>query len=49
MIYPKKLKPGSHVRIIAPSRSFKIISNDTRDIAKERFAKMGISVSYSKH
>ena len=49
MIYPKKLKPGSHVRIIAPSRSFKIIANDTRDIAKERFAKMGISVSYSKH
>lgn len=49
MIYPTKLKLGSHVRIIAPSRSFKIISDDTREIAKKRFADMGITVSYSKH
>lgn len=49
MIYPNKLKPGSHIRVIAPSRSFKIISEETREIAKERFADMGISVSYSKH
>lgn len=49
MIYPKKLKPGAHIRIIAPSRSFKIISEETREIAKKRFADMGISVSYSKH
>lgn len=49
MIYPNKLKPGSHIRVIAPSRSFKIISEETREIAKKRFADMGISVSYSKH
>ena len=49
MIYPKKLKPGTHIRIIAPSRSFKIISEETREIAKKRFADMKISVSYSKH
>lgn len=49
MIYPKKLKSGSHIRVIAPSRSFKIISKETREIAKKRFADMGISVSYSKH
>ena len=49
MIYPKKLKVGSHIRVIAPSRSFKIISEETREIAKKRFAEMGITVSYSKH
>ena len=49
MIYPNKLKPGSHIRVIAPSRSFKIISEETREIAKKRFADMEISVSYSKH
>lgn len=49
MIYPKKLKAGSHIRVIAPSRSFKIISEETREIAKKRFAEMGITVSYSKH
>lgn len=49
MIYPKKLKRGSHIRVIAPSRSFKIISEETRKIALNRFAEMEISVSYSKH
>ncbi|MBR1605735.1 MAG: LD-carboxypeptidase [Alphaproteobacteria bacterium] len=49
MLYPSKLKQGSHIRVIAPSRSFKIISDETREIAKKRFADMGITVSYSKH
>ena len=49
MIYPSKLSLGSHIRIIAPSRSFKIISEETRSIAKKRFEDMKITVSYSKH
>ena len=49
MIFPPKLKQGSHIRVIAPSRSFKIISEETREIAKKRFADMGVSVSYSTH
>lgn len=49
MIYPNKLKAGAHIRVIAPSRSFKIISEETREIAKKRFADMGISISYSRH
>ena len=49
MIYPQKLREGSHIRVIAPSRSFKIISEETREIAKRRFAEMGITVTYSKH
>ena len=49
MIFPHKLKKGSHIRVIAPSRSFKIISESTRAIAKERFEKIGITISYGAH
>lgn len=49
MIIAPKLKKGSHIRVIAPSRSFKIISQDCRDIATNRFKEMGISVSYSRN
>ena len=45
----KKLHSGSHIRVIAPSRSMKIISEDCRQIAKERLAELGLSVSYGKH
>ncbi|MDD4556716.1 MAG: LD-carboxypeptidase [Alphaproteobacteria bacterium] len=48
-VFPKKLKKGSHIRVIAPSRSFKLISEETREIALQRFAEMGITVSYSKN
>ncbi len=44
-IVPEKLKPGSHVRVIAPSRSLGIISEDCRRIARARFAEMGLTVS----
>lgn len=49
MTIAPKLKKGSHIRVIAPSRSLKIISEDCRNIAKNRFAELGISVSYSKN
>ena len=48
-VFPKKLKAGSHVRVIAPSRTFKIISEETRKTALARFEEMGIKVTYSKH
>ena len=34
IIVPEKLKSGSHVRVIAPSRSLGIISEDCRRIAE---------------
>lgn len=49
MIYPKKLTKGSHIRVIAPARSFSIISEECRQIAKNRFEELGITVSYSKN
>lgn len=48
-IFPKKIGVGSHVRVIAPSRTFKIISEETREIAIKRFAELGMKVSYSKN
>ena len=49
IIVPEKLKSGSHVRVIAPSRSLGIISEDCRRIARARFAEMGLTVSFGKN
>lgn len=46
---PKKLQPGDHIRVIAPSRSLKLLSKETMDIANERLAKKGFTVSFGKH
>lgn len=48
-IYPKKLKTGDQVRIIAPSQSFSIISSDVRKIAKDRFEQLGLVVTFGEH
>lgn len=49
MIYPKKLQPGAHIRVIAPSRSFSIISQDCREIAQKRLEELGFTVSFSQN
>ena len=46
---PAKLHSGSHIRVIAPSRSMALIKDDCRKIAKERLAKLGLTVSYGKN
>lgn len=46
---PAKLHSGSHVRVIAPSRSMALIKEDCRKIANERLAKLGLKVSYGKN
>lgn len=48
-IYPKKLKKGDEVRIIAPSRSIKILSKEIKSIANERFVDLGLKLSFGKH
>jgi muramoyltetrapeptide carboxypeptidase LdcA involved in peptidoglycan recycling len=47
-IYPEKIKKGDEVRIIAPSRSLAIISEESRKIANGRFEKLGLKVSFGK-
>lgn len=46
---PEKLKKGDEIRIVAPSRSLKLIGADTRQIAEERFAQMGLKLSFGKN
>jgi len=48
-IYPKKLKIGDEVRIIAPSRSIKILNEEIRDIASKRFLDLKLRISFGKH
>ena len=46
-IVPAKLQKGDEVRIIAPATGLKIIGQDCREIAKERFEAMGLKVSFA--
>jgi len=48
-IIPNRLQSGDEIRIIAPARGIKIIGNDTREIARQRFEKMGYKVSCGKN
>ena len=48
-IYPEKLKIGDEVRIIAPSRSIKILSEEIKRIADKRFLDLGLKLSFGKH
>jgi muramoyltetrapeptide carboxypeptidase LdcA involved in peptidoglycan recycling len=49
MAIPPKLRPGSHVRVIAPSRSLAIIGAQTRAEAGRRLAALGLRVSFGEH
>lgn len=48
-IYPTKLKSGDEVRIVAPSRSLAIISEESRKIANKRFSDLGLKLSFGKN
>jgi muramoyltetrapeptide carboxypeptidase len=48
-IYPESLTFSSEVRVIAPSRSLAIISQDNRSVANGRFKDLGIRISYASH
>lgn len=48
-IYPVKLVAGDEVRIIAPSCSLALISNEIREIANNRFIELGLKLSFGKH
>lgn len=48
-IYPKKLKPGDEIRVIAPSRSISLLSEETKNIANKRFIDLGLKLTFGKH
>lgn len=49
VIIPKRLVRGSHIRVIAPSKSGSVLSNDTVNRAIERLENEGFRVSFSAH
>ncbi len=49
MIIPQKLKAGDEVRVIAPARSLAIISPETRKIAEEKLAALGLQITFGRH
>lgn len=46
-IIPDTLKTGDEICVIAPSRGLKIIGQDTRQFAFERFTQMGLKVKFA--
>lgn len=44
-----KLTAGDTVRVVAPSFSLKIISEDVRAIANQRFTEMGLTLEFAEH
>ncbi len=47
-IFPQKLSRGDEIRVVAPSRSFKIIAQDQIQIAIQRFEELGLNVTFAK-
>ncbi len=46
---PPKLKPGDHLRVVSPSTSLAVIPPEQRSLAVERFAGLGLTISFSEH
>ena len=46
-LIPARLQKGDEIRIIAPATGLKIIGQDCRQIAKERFEALGLKVSFA--
>jgi len=48
-IYPKKLKVGDTIAVIAPALSYGIVSAENRTIARNRLEKLGFKIKFGKH
>src|SRR3989338_3615625 len=48
-IYPKKLKKGDQVMVIAPSYSHFKFTKKLEKLAKKRFTSLGLEIVYGKH
>ncbi|MFH1392519.1 MAG: LD-carboxypeptidase, partial [bacterium] len=49
VVVPKKIKKGTHIRVIAPARSLKLLSNKIKNAAVKRLEKFGFKLSFGKH
>ncbi len=49
MLIPKKIQAGNHIRVVSPSKSFSILSEETVNIALRRLSDIGFTTSISKN
>lgn len=49
LMIPTKLKKGDEIRVISPSCSLSIVSNENRNLAIKRLTDMGFQVTFSKY
>jgi muramoyltetrapeptide carboxypeptidase LdcA involved in peptidoglycan recycling len=49
IIKPKKIEKGAHIRVIAPVRSLKLLSDDSKKEAITQLEKIGFKLSFGKH
>lgn len=49
LIVPEKLKQGDEVRVIAPSRSMKILNKDVIETATKKLEELGLVVTFGKN
>jgi len=49
VIRPIKLKPGGHIRVIAPVRSLKLLSESSKQEAINRLERAGFKISFAKN
>lgn len=48
-VFPAKLRPGAHVRVVAPSTSRSAVPTPWRAIAEQRTADLGLTLSFGAH
>lgn len=48
-IFPRKLKTGDEIRVVAPSHTLGIISQNVRAIANQRLSDLELRVTFGKH
>ena len=48
-LIPPRLRPDSHLRMVAPARSLAMIGDDTRSVADRRLDSIGLKVSFGQH
>ena len=48
-MFPEKLSPGDEIRVIAPSRSLRMISSAIREIAFHNLSALHLRITYGKH
>jgi len=48
-IIPVKLKKGDEIRVIAPSRSLSLVTEENIKLAKENLERQGYKVTFSKN